>query len=89
MKTGEGTNIVVKGIVFLHNFEAFQKYILKTEAKILKLDQNIAEFPEDEELKSLKQGLKIHLSWVRKYYANYKEVYLQFFRLKHEIFIVE
>ena len=24
MKTGEGVNIVVKGIVFLHNFKAFQ-----------------------------------------------------------------
>ena len=89
MKTGEGVNLVVKGIVFLHNFEAFQKYILKREAKILKLEQNIADFPEDEELISLKQGLKIHLSWVRKYYAKYKEVYLQYFKLKHEIFIVE
>jgi len=89
MKTGEGVNLVVKGIVFLHNFEAFQRYILKKEAKILKLDQNIADFPEDEELISLKQGLKIHLSWVRKYYSNYKDVYLQFFKLKHEIFFVE
>ena len=54
MKTGEGVNIVVNGIVFLHNFKAFQKYILKTEAKIFKLDQNIAEFPEDGELIRLK-----------------------------------
>jgi transposase-like protein len=89
MKTREGVNIVVKGIVFLHNFEAFQKYILKIEAKILKLDQNIAEFPDDEELKRLKQGLQIHLSWVRKYYANYKGVYLRFFKLSHQIFIVD
>jgi len=89
MKTGEGVNIVVKGIVFLHNFEAFQKYILKSEAKILKLNQNIAKFPEDEELKRLKQGLRIHLSWVRKYYAKYKGVYVQFFKLSHQIFIVD
>ena len=89
MKTSEGVNIVVKGIVFLHNFKAFQKYILKTEAKIFKLDQNIAEFPEDKELKRLKQGLRIHLSWVRKYYADYKGVYMQFFKLSHQIFIVE
>lgn len=89
MKTGEGVNIVVKGIIFLHNFEVFQKYILKTEAKLLKLDQNIAEFPEDEELIRLKQGLRIHLSWVRKYYAKYKGIYLQFFKLSHQIFIVE
>ncbi|TES95116.1 MAG: DDE domain-containing protein, partial [Promethearchaeota archaeon] len=89
MKTGEGVNIVVNGIVFLHNFKAFQNYILKTEAKICKLDQNIAEFPEDGELIRLKQGLRIHLSWVRKYYANYKGVYLQYFKLRHQIFIVE
>jgi hypothetical protein len=89
MKTGEGVNIVVKGIVFLHNFKAFQNYILKTEARILKLDQNIAELPDDKELKRLKQGLRIHLSWVRKYYANYKGVYLQFFKLRHQNFIVE
>ncbi len=89
MKTGKGVNIVVKGIVFLHNFEAFQKYVLKTETKILKLDHNIAKFPEDEELKRLKQGLRIHLSWVRKYYAPYKGVYLQFFKLSHQIFIVD
>lgn len=37
--------------MFLHNFEAFQKYILKIEEKILNLDQNIAKFPEDKELK--------------------------------------
>ena len=89
MKTGNGANIVVKGIVFLHNFEAFQKYILKIEAKILKLNQNIADFPEDEELRRLKQGLRIHLSWVRKCYTNYKGVYIQFFKLSHQIFIVE
>ena len=89
MKTGEGVNLVVKGFVFLHNCEAFQKYILKIEAKILNLDQNIADFPEDEELISLKQGLKIHLSWVKKDYAKYKDIYLQFFKLKHEIFNVE
>ena len=89
MKTGEGVTIVIKGMMFLHNFKAFQKYILKKEAKLLKLDQNIADFPEDEELIRLKQGLRIHLSWVRKYYATYKGVYVQFFKLKHEIFSVE
>ena len=89
MKTGEGITIVVKGIMFLHNFEAFQKYILKSEAKILKLDQNIAKFPEDEELKRLKQGLRIHLSGARKYYVKYKGVYVQFFKLSHQIFIVD
>lgn len=89
MKTEKGVNVVIKGIVFLHNFEAFQKYILKIESKITKLNQIIAKFPEDEELKSLQQGLKIHLSWVRKYYANYKGVYQQFFKLRHQAFIVE
>ena len=36
----------------------------------------INKFPEDKELKRLKQGLQIHLSWVRKYYTKYKGVYL-------------
>ena len=89
MKTGKGVNLVVKGIVFLHNFKAFQKYILKTEKKILKLEQNISKDPEDNELKRLKQGLQIHLSWVRKYYTKYKGVYTQFFKLSHQTFIVE
>ncbi len=62
MNTGEGVNIIIKGIMFLHNFEAFQKYILKTEAKILNLDLNIARFLEDKELKRLNQGFQIHLS---------------------------
>ena len=89
MKTGDGVNLIVKGIVFLHNYEAFQRYILKKEGIILKLNQNITDFPEDKELISLKQGLKIHLSWVRKDYGKYKEVYLRYFKLSHEVFIVE
>ena len=89
MKTEEGVNIIVKGIVFLHNFEAFQKYIVKREAKILELDRNISIFPDDKELTLLKQGLKIHLSWVRKDFGKYKAVYLRYFKLSHQVFIVE
>jgi len=62
MKTEDGVNMILDGEVFLHNFDAFQAYILKMESKIAELDQNIARDPDDEELKSLKRGLKIHLS---------------------------
>jgi transposase-like protein len=89
MKTGAGVNIILDGEVFLHNFEMFQTYILKTESKILELERNIEAFPDDEELKSLKRGLKIHLSWVRKDFEKFKEVYLRYFKLSHEVFIVE
>ncbi|MHA1491326.1 MAG: hypothetical protein ACTSRI_16950 [Promethearchaeota archaeon] len=40
-------------------------------------------------LKSLKRGLKIHLSWVGKDFGKFKEVYLRYFKLNHEVFIVE
>lgn len=89
MKTGEGVNLVVKGIVFLRNFEAFQKYILKNEKKIVKLEQYISKFPKDDEIKRLKHGLRLHLMWVRRYYANYKYVYNQFFKLNHQTLIVD
>ncbi len=89
MKTGAGVNAILEGISFLHNFDAFQDYILQKEQKISRLRQSIADFPDDEELKSLKRGLKIHLSWVRKYYGQYKEVYLQYFKLNHKDFIVD
>lgn len=89
MKTGAGVDMILDGMVFLHNFEMFQEYILKTESKILELEQNIESFPDDEELKSLKRGLKIHLSWVRKDFGKFKEVYLRYFKLSHEVFIVE
>lgn len=35
MKTGAGINIILDGEVFLHNFEMFQTYVLKTESKII------------------------------------------------------
>ena len=89
MKTGAGVDMILDGMVFLHNFEMFQAYILKTESKISELEQNIAAFPDDKELKSLKRGLKIHLSWVRKDFGKFKEVYLRYFKLNHEVFIVE
>ncbi|MHA1490660.1 MAG: hypothetical protein ACTSRI_13510, partial [Promethearchaeota archaeon] len=89
MKTGAGVDMILDGMVFLHNFEIFQAYILKTESKISELKQNIAAFPDDKELKSLKRGLKIHLSWVRKDFGKFKEVYLRYFKLNHEVFIVE
>ncbi|MGV9200656.1 MAG: hypothetical protein ACOC4M_17750 [Promethearchaeia archaeon] len=88
MKTGAGVDMILDGIVFLHNFEALQEYILKKERQISKLRENIAAFPEDEELKSLKKGLKIHLSWVKKYYGRYKEVYMRYFKLRHKNLIV-
>ncbi len=89
MKTGAGVDMILDGMVFLHNFEMFQAYILKTKSKISELEQNIAAFPDDNELKSLKRGLKIHLSWVRKDFGKFKEVYLRYFKLSHEVFIVE
>ena len=89
MKTGAGVDMILDGMVFLHNFEMFQAYILKTESKILELEQNIAAFQDDKELKSLKRGLKIHLSWVRKDFGKFMEVYLRYFKLSHEVFIVE
>jgi transposase-like protein len=89
MKTGAGVDMILDGMVFLHNFEMFQAYILKTESKISELEQNIEAFPDDKELKSLKRGLKIHLSWVRKDFGKFKEVYLRYFKLSHEVFIVE
>jgi len=72
MKTGAGVDMILDGMVFLHNFEMFQAYILKTKSKISELKQNIAAFPDDKELKSLKRGLKIHLSWVRKNFGKFK-----------------
>jgi transposase-like protein len=89
MKTGAGVDMILDGMVFLHNFEMFQAYILKTKSKISELEQNIAAFLDDKELKSLKRGLKIHLSWVRKDFGKFKEVYLRYFKLNHEVFIVE
>ena len=89
MKTGAGVDMILNGMVFLHNFEMFQSYILKTESRILEMEQNIESFPDDKELKSLKRGLKIHLSWVRKDFGKFKEVYLRYFKLSHEVFIVE
>ena len=89
MKTGAGVDMILDGMVFLHNFEMFQAYILKTESKISELEQNIAAFLDDNELKSLKRGLKIHISWVRKDFEKFKEVYLRYFKLSHEVFIVE
>jgi len=89
MKTGAGVDMILDGMVFLHNFEMFQTYILKTGSKISELEQNIAAFPEDKELKSLKRGLKIHLSWVRKDFKKFKDVYLRYFKLSYEVFIVE
>lgn len=88
MKTEDGVNMILDGEVFLHNFDAFQAYILKMESKIAELDQNIARDPDDKELKTLKRGLKIHLSWVRKNFNKYMEVYLRYFKLSHEVFIV-
>ena len=88
MKTEAGVNIILDGEVFLHNFYAFQAYVLRMESKISELDQNISHRPDDEELKSLRKGLKIHLGWVRRNYNKYKEVYLRYFKLSHEVFIV-
>lgn len=89
MKTEAGVNIILDGEVFLHNFDVFRLYILKKESKISELERNIAAFPDDEELKSFKRGLKIHLSWVRKDFEKFKDVYLRYFKLSHEVFIVE
>jgi len=89
MKTACGVNCDVKGMVFLHNYKVFQKYITKIEKKISELDNKIVILPTDEELKSLKHGLIIHLRWVRKYYRNYQEIYNRFFRLSKQVLIFE
>ena len=81
MKTAEGVNCVVKGIVFIHNYDAFQTYISKIEKKILNLDQDITNFPDDRELKKIKRGLAIHLHWVRKFFQNYHNIYDRYFKL--------
>ena len=72
--------MILEGEVFLHNFDAFQTYFLKMESKIAELDQNTARNHEDKELKSLKRGLKIHLSWIRKNFNEYMELYLRYFK---------
>lgn len=88
MRTIGGVNAVVKGLVFLNNFNAFQRYILNKEMKIAKNNKILALFSDDEDLKSETAGLKMHLRWVRRFYGNYKETYNQFFKLKHEVYIV-
>ncbi|MFO8019472.1 MAG: hypothetical protein R6U96_12650 [Promethearchaeia archaeon] len=89
MKMGSGVDMILDGIVFLHNIEAFQDYILDKERQSSKLEGIIAARPWDQELTSLKRGLKIHLSWVKKDYGKYTEVYNKFYKLSHKDFIDE
>ncbi|MHA1491423.1 MAG: hypothetical protein ACTSRI_17445 [Promethearchaeota archaeon] len=68
------------------SIEYYQSRLLKV--RIIELEQKIVAFPNNKELKSLKRGLKIHLSWERKDFEKFKEVYLRYFKLSHEVFIV-
>ncbi|MEJ2251544.1 MAG: hypothetical protein P8Y97_18050 [Candidatus Lokiarchaeota archaeon] len=89
MRSPKGVNRIVKGKVFLHNFWAFQKYIHRISEHIIENTQLIALDLDKSDLIRENGNLKIHLSWVKKYYAHYKNTYSRYFKLHHEQFIVD
>jgi transposase-like protein len=89
MRSPKGVNRIVKGKVFLHNFWAFQNYIHRISEYIRENTHLIALNLDNDEIIRENRSLKLHLSWVKKYYSSYWNVYVQYFKLRHEQFNVE